>query len=80
MVWLFYVPPSQWKEIFEERYRLWRNWSCGYCNIRTFEGHTQGGRGTELRVGWREGEEKQARLSGLIPAYWPVGKEWLFAQ
>ena len=28
--------------MFAERFRLRRNWLKGYCNVRTFEGHTQG--------------------------------------
>ena len=32
----------QWKEMFAERFRIRRNWRKGYCNVRTFEGHTQG--------------------------------------
>ncbi|XP_014676124.1 PREDICTED: probable E3 ubiquitin ligase complex SCF subunit sconB [Priapulus caudatus] len=32
----------QWKRVFAERYRLRRNWLTGHCNVRTFEGHTQG--------------------------------------
>ena len=28
--------------MFAERFRLRRNWLNGYCNVRTFEGHTQG--------------------------------------
>ena len=34
----------QWKAMFAERFRLRRNWLNGYCNVRTFEGHTQGQR------------------------------------
>lgn len=32
----------QWKKIFSERFRLWRNWMRGQCHVRTFTGHTQG--------------------------------------
>lgn len=32
----------QWKEVFAERYKLCNNWLKGRCNVRTFEGHTQG--------------------------------------
>ena len=28
--------------MFAERFRIRRNWRKGYCNVRTFEGHTQG--------------------------------------
>lgn len=31
-----------WKAVFGERYKLRNNWLRGKCNIRTFEGHTQG--------------------------------------
>jgi len=31
-----------WKAVFAERFRLQRNWLKGRCNVRTFEGHTQG--------------------------------------
>lgn len=34
--------------MFAERFRLRRNWLNGYCNVRTFEGHTQGGFTTSL--------------------------------
>ena len=37
-----YALPVQWKLMFSERFRLRRNWLNGYCNVRTFEGHTQG--------------------------------------
>ena len=33
---------SQWKAMFSERFRIRRNWLKGFCNVRTFEGHTQG--------------------------------------
>lgn len=41
---LFTLPDSsvQWKQMFAERFRIRRNWLKGYCNVRTFEGHTQG--------------------------------------
>ena len=29
--------------MFAELFRLRRNWLNGYCNVRIFEGHTQGG-------------------------------------
>ena len=32
----------QWKAMFSERFRIRRNWLKGFCNVRTFEGHTQG--------------------------------------
>lgn len=32
----------QWKKVFSERFRLWRNWTKGHCHVRTFSGHTQG--------------------------------------
>ena len=32
----------QWKAVFSERFRLRNNWLGGRCNVRTFEGHTQG--------------------------------------
>ena len=28
--------------MFTERFRIRRNWLKGFCNVRTFEGHTQG--------------------------------------
>ena len=28
--------------MFAERYKLRNNWLKGKCNVRTFEGHTQG--------------------------------------
>lgn len=28
--------------MFAEKFRVRRNWLKGYCNVRTFEGHTQG--------------------------------------
>lgn len=28
--------------MFAERFRIRRNWLKGFCNVRTFEGHTQG--------------------------------------
>lgn len=31
-----------WKGLFADRFRLQNNWIKGRCNIRTFEGHTQG--------------------------------------
>ncbi|KAK2192588.1 hypothetical protein NP493_26g03018 [Ridgeia piscesae] len=31
-----------WKKVFSERFRLRNNWLRGKCNVRTFEGHTQG--------------------------------------
>lgn len=31
-----------WKKAFSERFRLRRNWTKGYCHVRTFEGHSQG--------------------------------------
>jgi F-box/WD-40 domain protein 7 len=31
-----------WKAMFSERFRIRRNWLKGFCNVRTFEGHTQG--------------------------------------
>ena len=34
---------EQWKGVFADRYRLQNNWMKGRCNVRTFEGHTQGG-------------------------------------
>ena len=37
----------QWKYLFAEKFRLRRNWLKGYCNVRTFEGHTQG-----IKEGW----------------------------
>lgn len=41
---MFSLPDGkiQWKQMFSERFRLRRNWLNGYCNVRTFEGHTQG--------------------------------------
>ncbi|PFX34916.1 F-box/WD repeat-containing protein 7-like [Stylophora pistillata] len=32
----------QWKKMFASRYLLHQNWLKGKCNVRTFEGHTQG--------------------------------------
>ena len=32
----------KWKAVFSERFRLRNNWLGGRCNVRTFEGHTQG--------------------------------------
>ncbi|XP_074644813.1 uncharacterized protein LOC141901465 [Tubulanus polymorphus] len=31
-----------WKQVFAERFRLRNNWLHGRCQVRTFEGHTQG--------------------------------------
>lgn len=31
-----------WRQVFERRYRLRRNWLQGQCHVRTFEGHCQG--------------------------------------
>ncbi|EDO39072.1 predicted protein, partial [Nematostella vectensis] len=32
----------QWKKMFAERFLLRKNWLNGRCDVRTFEGHTQG--------------------------------------
>ena len=32
----------QWKKMFASRFLLHQNWLKGKCNVRTFEGHTQG--------------------------------------
>ncbi|CAD5218421.1 unnamed protein product [Bursaphelenchus okinawaensis] len=32
----------EWKRVFEERLRLWRNWHAGRCVVREFLGHTEG--------------------------------------
>ena len=40
----------QWKNVFKERFLLRRNWLKGDCQVRTFEGHTQGNSSSSTKI------------------------------